>query len=671
MKRVIATITKWIWRSALLGICLVVLLQTAAENTPLPDEYLDSYPASRIITDSHGNTLIRKISTEDTRHRPIPLSRMSRYLILATIAAEDNRFHDHRGIDTLAVCRAMAQNTSSRRVVSGASTLTMQLCRMAEDRPRTFKSKLIESFHALQLEHVYSKHDILEMYLNRAPYGGNILGVEAASLAYFAKHASELSPSEAILLAGLPQSPHRFRPDRHLDRALIRRAIVLDRMESLGMITSQQRSVIESQKIIIRSVKPPPPVAPHAAQLAMMRRPSGGRTTIDPALQKHLNRLVDLHRHNIPEGAQIGVVMIDIEKSCLAAMTGSVDFNDPTEGQVNGATALRSPGSTLKTFIYAAAFENKRLAPDSYVYDIPIERGGWRPDNFDKTFSGRITVTKALRQSLNVPAILVAETTGLNRCTGLITSAGIVLPPDVNRRGGLALATGGIEITLLDLTNGYATIGRGGLQGNVRMFVDDSDIRTRAISSRTCAALDNILSCEEDTCQGGVWYMAKTGTSSGRRDGLAVGHNRRYAVGVWVGHFSGKGNEAFIGSIVALPLLEEIFSLPQTMTTTATASAVEWEVTNPLPPPPEETGKFRITYPSNGDRFFAIDGKAKISPKADGDDGGRWFLNGRLLATGTGETLHLKSGGYELRCVMPDGLTDVVRFDVVDSGQLR
>lgn len=653
---------------AALSLAVVALLWRAF---PFPEERLHRWPTSPTVLDARGRPVFTVVARNDEWRYPVPLDRVSPWLIKATVAVEDSRFYDHPGVDALAVARAALQNILSLRIVSGASTLDMQVCRMMENRPRTLRAKAIESFRALQLDRLRSKDEILAHYLNAAPYGGNLRGVEAASLAYFGKHAADLSLGEAALLAGLPQSPSRYRPDRRLARALRRRSIVLARMVTEGMISDHHRRRIEAIPVQIHR-RPMPRSAPHAAWLALRRRPAGGRATIDLDIQSEVERLTADHRRHLPGESEIAVVVMDIRRSAIVAMVGSADPDDPVDGQVNGAVARRSPGSALKPFIYAAAFSDGRLAPDSLVYDVPIQRGGWAPDNFDRTFQGELTAADALRRSLNVPAILIAEAVGLARSCGTLEAAGVHLPPNAQARGGLALAVGGIEVTLLDLTNAYATLGRSGVRKRPRLFVDERPGSARALDPNVCASVNHILSSRrrppagmEDMCPQNVpWFMWKTGTSAGRRDAWAVGHNGRYAIGVWVGRFSGAGRFAFVGALSAEPLLTRFFDLPVLRVFDPPPPPSPILVRRPLPPPAEVADALRIIAPEDNATFAALNGAAIVRPRVNRLRDVSWFLNDRWISPDSSRRLTLPPGGYQLRCTDSKGRVSSVRFVV-------
>ncbi|MEM9416190.1 MAG: penicillin-binding protein 1C [Planctomycetota bacterium] len=666
---------RWFRRVSLGSIALMVLALVAFAfcwaRYPFPVERLERWGESPLVTDRAGGVLIERVGASGQWRRAVALEEMSPFLLDATIAVEDARFYTHGGVDTRAAGRALWQNTTNGEVISGASTLTMQVCRMVDDRPRTLQAKAIESFRALQLEQLYSKDEILALYLNMAPYGGNVRGVEQASLTYFGKPASRLSLGEAALLAGLPQSPERLRPDRHPESAKRRRATVLERMQSAGFITASQREAAEGEPVVLRSAAHRMANATHVAWMALARRPGGGQTTIDPDLQRIASDAVAHHATGLPPGTDIAVVVIDIETGELCALVGSADATDVVDGQVNGALALRSPGSALKPFIYAAAMDAGRINRDSLLDDVRIRRDGWEPGNFDRQFHGEVTAAAALQQSLNVPAILVAEGVGLARCVGVMQAVGLDLPSDAIQRGGLSLAVGGIEVSLLDLTNSYATLGRGGLRRNVRLFRDEPVVESVALASDTTASINDVLSNRHrrpntggdmpDASAG--WLMWKTGTSAARRDALAVGHNGRYAVGVWVGRFAGGGAYAYTGRVSAEPLLAALFSHPALRVDDAPPPAERLAVSRPLRRVAASAQSLRITMPSDGAAFVAWDGAVTVTAQATGEPTS-WFLNGELVATDGPPRLSLPPDRYELTCVGPGLERHTVRFQV-------
>lgn len=641
---------------------------------PFPLEKLDPHSNSIVVTDRSGRVMLELAGVDGQRRRPVALDSMSPWLLKAIVAIEDERFESHGGVDLCAIMRATRQNLQARRQVSGASTITMQLCKMIDERPRTWRAKLIESFRALQLEQQRTKKQILADYLNLIPCGGNLRGVEAASQAYFGKSARELSLAEAALLAGLPQSPNRYAPDRHSEAAKLRRNMVLNRMLEQGDISQAQHDDALREPVIVHSRMMKTPLAIHAAWMALSQRPKGGTTTIDIDLQQEVEAVVRDSTNALPEDADAAVVIIDVATGQIVALLGSANNQDPKDGQVNGATARRSPGSALKPFLYAAAFEARRLSPDSMVDDVAIERAGWSPENFDRTYRGAITAGDALRQSLNVPAITITEGLGLPRCLGVLASVGLELPINAETRGGLAVATGGLEVSLLELTNAYATLAREGLHHDTSLLLDDvtpQSKATRVLDGNVCRAITSVLSSEQRSPNGwapelggDAWFAWKTGTSSGRRDAWAIGHNGRFAIGVWVGNFQGAGHRQFVGRDTAEPILSRLFGHKSLAPVAAIPSYDKWDVTTPLPRPKEARGQLVILSPRQDTTFLALNGSTVIHPSANSQDPLTWFHNGRLLTANEATRLVVSRGAHELRAVASSGQATAVRFIV-------
>ncbi len=535
-----------------------LLLALAWICFPFPVERLDRWGESPVVRDSSGAPILQRVSDESEHWRmPVRLEEMSPWLIKATIALEDERFHDHLGVDLLAVGRALRDNVLQRRRVSGASTITMQVCRMMDDRDHTYAAKAVESFRALQLESILGKREILETYLNMAPYGGNIRGVEAAARRYFGKSAKELTLAEAALLAGTPQAPERLRPDRHLKAALARRDTGLRRLRETGMITDSERREAEAQSVAAQR-ETVPRVAGHFAAMALQRRPWGGVATLNPDVQFELEWLARQHASRLPRDAQVAAVVIDIASGGISALIGSRNFWDPWEGQVNGALAWRSPGAVVEPFIYAAAFELEAPAMSQGAVGM-ADWGGRRQVGESCDFS------EAMRLALEFPAVHLARAVGTRRCGQFMEGLGVRW-----RCRGLGALPGDGKTRLLDLTNAYATIGRGGEWRAIRFYKDEAIESRFAVSAQMCAALDKALSSgarrsgmlAQRSADDIPWFMWRSGLSPDRRDAWAVGHNRRFAIGVWVGRFSGPSADDRLPEKAAEPLLVRLFDLP-------------------------------------------------------------------------------------------------------------
>ncbi len=663
---------RWKALALALGGCFLALVGFylwARYYSPFDEELLENFPQSVVLRDQQGNVVFATVGSDDQWRLPVSLDAMSPWLIQATIALEDERFESHGGVDGLAVLRATSSNLQTGRVVSGASTLDMQVCRMLTGGPRNFSSKAKEAVAALRLNELRSKDEILEFYLNIAPYGGNLRGVEAASRSYFLKSANQLSLAEASLLAGLPQSPERLRPDRHLTAALTRRDKALDRMVELEMISEQMAEDARTEPMKIAGRYPVEPVAPHYSLRALARRPEGGTVLLQVDLQKEVERVLQSHLLRLPLGAEIAVSVIEVESGAVVAMAGSSDFLDPVHGQVNGTLASRSPGSTLKPFVFAAAMEQGRINRNTNLKDVPATFAGWSPRNFDRGFAGEVTVEEALQRSLNLPAVFLAREMGLTRCIGLMEACGVGLPDDAATRGGLALVLGATETNLLSLTNAYATVGRGGIRVKPRFFADETKQSFRVLQESTCARLDWMLSSfrvspASRASPGNSWYMSKTGTSSGKRDAWSIGHNGKFAVGVWVGRFSGMGDEAFVGTTAAEPLLAKLFDLSPIRVDQAPPEPEPLLVRRPLAPSYASKAKLDILFPEDGAVYQATPDFVLLFPKASRPNGLKWFLNDRLLRDDTSSHLKVGKGTHVLSCMPPDGDGASIRFQV-------
>jgi penicillin-binding protein 1C len=568
-------------RSLLFGLlACAVLCAIAWFAFPFPAAELDRYPAATVLLDRTGGPLRVRLGPGDTDCRlPYRADPERDWICRAVVAAEDRRFWSHPGVDLLALGRAIGQNLRRGRVVSGASTLSTQVVRLLHPRRRTLPTKAVEMFRALQLEALLDKRQILEQYLNRAPFGANTVGIEAASRRYFARAPQDLSLAEAALLAGLPQSPSRLRPDRYPERARRRAVYVLDRMEACGAISAAQRDAARTQPVPLRR-DAYPFRAPHFCELALETLPDspGHRpavvTTLDPALQRlaeeTLRRRAAAHRADGVYGG--AVVVIEVRSGAVRALAGSPDYADAAHaGQVNGAAARRPPGSTLKPFAYALAVDRGRLTPATVLADVPRTFRDLAPANFDGEFLGLVPARAALAMSLNIPALTLVEEAGVETFLRTLRQAGL----DTLDRGaghyGLSLALGDAPVRLLDLANAYACFARGG-EWQPWQVVETRTARAaecagrRVFSSEAAWLLAEML-CGDERAMDAAGHRAdarlprfawKTGTSSGFRDAWAVGFNPAYAIGVWIGNPDGAPSPSLVGARAAAPVLWEI-----------------------------------------------------------------------------------------------------------------
>ena len=514
---------------------------------------------SALVLDRNGGLISWRVDAVEAWRLPVPLERISPWMVKATVAAEDKRFWQHGGVDALAAARALRQNLTNGRRVSGASTLTMQCIRLVWPRPRTYVNKCIEVFRAVQFERAATKDEIIELYLNTAPYGGNVIGVEAAARRYFGKGAADLSLAEAALLAGIPQRPARFNPLKHLGRALERRDFVLVRMQALGLATDEQLRAVDHESVVLRRA-PGRTEAPLFADYVIARGVKSGpvRTTIGPDVQAAAAGAALEHAKGLrPMGIDgVAAVVIDVQASELLAMVGTADRLNAATGCINGATVRRQPGSLLKPFIYASAFDAGMLTPRSVVYDVPSSWSGYRPQNMDRQFLGPVSAAMALSGSRNLPAVRLLDSLGAERLAADLNRMGLGLP-DVGERCGLSLALGTAEVRLVDVANAYAALARLGVYRPLRVCVDEPGGSAERLYSPGAAYLAVRALGPLDDREAGpiVW---KTGTSWGHRDAWAVVVTPEYVVAVWCGRHSGRGHPALVGADAALPLAKEI-----------------------------------------------------------------------------------------------------------------
>ncbi|KAA3614513.1 MAG: penicillin-binding protein 1C [Planctomycetota bacterium] len=679
MKILVRKLWKWTWRSSLItAVVAAAVIGICWQIYPFPEDLLEAPPSSPLVFDRHGRVLAARVARDEQWRLPIALDQIHPHLVEATLAVEDSRFHQHPGVDSLAVMRAFGHNLIAGEIVSGASTLTMQVCKMLDPSRRTLSTKLKESLRALQLERRIDKEEILELYLNLAPYGGNVRGAEAASRLWFGKSASELSLAEAALLAGLPQSPSFYCPDRHPQAAKRRRNEVLRRMFEEGYIDESTCRQTQAQALHVFPLtgagrRLGQSGAEHWNAMVLQARAQGGGTTLDLEVQRAVVSLALQHVQSLNQDLHLAIVVIDLAGSEIRALLGSPDFWAPRAGQVNGATAWRSPGSALKPFFYGAAFDRGRLVPSSLVPDQSLQRQGWRPENFDSTVKGWVSAEEALQRSLNLPAIRILEALGVEAGVGVLEAAGLVFAEEAAHRGGLALATGAVEVRLVDLVNAYACLGRGGLHLPWRMFTDQEPVPPRRVlGERSCRQLDHVLSCRNRPAAGladalpgqSAWFMWKTGTSAGRRDAVAVGHNGRFAIGVWIGDVSGAGHPELVGRQVAEPLLVRLFQHPRLA---GEVEPIPLEKEEPLRKPwfqgPEP---LRIDFPASEASYLCSEETLALQVQVRPQEEFHWFLNGRMLGQGAqpAPLLELKPGRHRLRAVAKDGRTTQLGFEV-------
>jgi penicillin-binding protein 1C len=523
---------------------------------------------STTIVDRNGK-LLRAYAMADGRWR-LPVDFKTGvdpgYLKLL-LAYEDKRFRAHAGVDPLALGRAALQLVTRGHIVSGGSTITMQLARLMEPRrERSIYAKLRQIVRALEIERQLNKDQILNLYLELAPCGGNLEGIRAASIAYFGKEPKRLSLAESALLVALPQSPETRRLDRHPDLARAARDHVLDRMVEDGRV-SEEDALQAKATPVPRLRKPMPILAPHSADfaLAAVKDEPVIRLTLDSSLQKVLETLARDRAVALGPNISVGMIAVDNESGDVLARVGSPDyFDDRRAGQVDMTRAVRSPGSTLKPFIYGLAFEDGFVHPESLIDDRPIRFGSYAPENFDMTFQGTVPVRKALQLSLNVPAIALLDRVGASRLSSRLKQAGanLVLPKD--EVPGLAMGLGGVGITLQDLVQLYSGLARLGSTRPLREISnvkDDQRDPLRLMDQVAAWQVGNVLMGTpppENAPHNRIAF--KTGTSYGYRDAWSVGFDGRMTIGVWVGRPDGAPAPGLVGRTAAAPILFDAFA---------------------------------------------------------------------------------------------------------------
>ncbi len=487
------------------------------------------------------------------------------------VAYEDKRFWHHWGVDPVSTARAAGQFVLHGHIVSGASTLTMQTARLLEPHSRDLWGKLIEMARAVQLELHYSKREILTIYLTLAPYGGNIEGVRAASLAYFGKEPSHLDPAEAALLVALPQSPERRRPDLRMDSAAKARQAVIARLLKSGAMTARQAAAAQARAIPDRRIAMPF-YAPHLAQSIDAALPQGGvvRTTLKLDLQRALENLLASDAKHNADGADMALVAIDNRSHKVLAYVGSVDFFGKA-GQNDLARARRSPGSTLKPFAYGLAFDDGFIHPETLIDDEPMRFGDYAPRNFDHDYQGTVSIRQALQMSLNLPAVAIVQRLGAERFSASLQNAGITLAfPRDSQGGSLSVILGGVGISLYDLTSLYSGLANGGEMALPVYLANRKPQSTgRLMNDSSAWYVTDILRGSapppgfptQGVLQGSRKIAFKTGTSYGFRDAWSVGYSPSYTIGVWVGHADGTPRPGQLARIAALPTLLKAFDL--------------------------------------------------------------------------------------------------------------
>jgi len=544
-------------------VLLVALLWLADRIWPLP---LPEDDLARVVLAEDGTPLWRFADANGVWRYPVQTGEVSPYYLDALLTYEDRWFYQHPGVNPLALVRATWQNLTGARVVSGGSTLSMQVARLLDPHSRTFHGKLRQLWRTAQLEWHLSKEQILNLYLNRAPFGGTLQGVAAASWAYLGKSPAQLTHAEAALLAVLPQAPSRLRPDRHPQRAQEARDKVLRRLAEFQVWP--QPAVDEAlEEPLLLAPRLEPSLAPLLAR--RLNRPDSPpliRTTLDATLQRRLEDLLLGWRARLPEHTSAAILVVEEETMAVRAYLGSVDINDTKRfGHVDMISALRSPGSTLKPFLYGMALDDGLIHSESLLQDVPRRYGDYRPGNFSMGFTGAVPASTALSSSLNLPAVQLLEAYGPKRFAAQMRIGGVPLALPALAEPNLALILGGAGSRLEDLVSGYSAFARDGKSATLRLQPDDTLRERPMLSPGSAWIIRRILSGQArpdrdpraELVQRPVLAW-KTGTSYGFRDAWAIGVGPRYLIGVWIGRPDGTPVPGQFGLASAAPLMLQV-----------------------------------------------------------------------------------------------------------------
>ncbi|WP_370338245.1 penicillin-binding protein 1C [Parvularcula marina] len=640
---------------------------------------------STVITDREGRPL-RAFPVEDGRWRlAADVDTIDTDYIDALIRIEDKRFYEHPGVDPLAVFRALASAAANREITSGASTITMQTARLLEPRERTLRSKIIESFRALQLEARLSKLEILELYLTLAPYGGNLEGVRSASLAYFGRPPEALTPEEIALLIALPQSPEARRPDRKPGIAKATRNSILTQLAENGVLAATTAEDAGLEEVPATRAAFPGDAWQISDTIHQRMEKSGSfTTTLDWGLQEEAERLVRAAAMTSGENVQAAALIIEIDGRAVRAAVGSAG-RDRAGGWLDLTNRRRSPGSTLKPFIYGLAFDDGAAAPGTVINDLPSRFASYSPENFDRTFRGEVTIAAALQHSLNVPAVQVLDEVGAARFLSALTFAGgsPSMPSSADSDVGLAIALGGLGISMRDLGILYAALGDEGEALPLAFTPEEEETNRSAkgyplMSPESATEILTILKgappppgrMPSKLTTGARHIAFKTGTSYGFRDAWAAGVSGNYAVIVWTGYADGTPRPGVTGRQAAAPLLFDLFdAIRRTLPDETGAEKIKV-----LPDAPSPLARFtpdnappQILFPPDEAEIWADSPTREFVLSARGTGPLQWYADGQPIGLDAGGAPIWQPGGpgfYRLEVVDAAGRSTVTKVRV-------
>lgn len=689
--------------AAVLAGGVVMALLALDRLFPLPRFGSDG---AQVVVAADGTPLRTYPSRDGVWRYPVGPGQVSPHYLQTLLTYEDRWFYWHPGVNPFAMARAGWQWAAHGRIVSGGSTLTMQVARLLDPElagqpSKTLSAKLRQAWRAIQLEMHYSKDEILALYLSHAPMGGIVEGVEMGARMWLGKSAADLSHAEAALLTALPQAPSRLRPDRHPQAAQLARDKVLQRMAQRGVWDA---ALVADARI--ENVVAPPLRARWLAPLAAQRLlgeagPAAGvvRSTLDPDIQSTVEAMLLDRVDALPPKVSMAVLVMDNDSLEVKAYAGSADFSDDSRyAHVDMVRGVRSPGSTLKPFLYALALDEGLIHSESLLLDAPLSFGGYAPGNFQAAFAGPVSVAQALQRSLNVPAVDLLDRVGPARFASVMLAGGVHLRMPAGAAPNLSLILGGGGTTLEELVGAYRALARGGLSGRPRLRASQPRIEARLMSPGAAWIVRDILESgghpDRPLFQGGAagrQLAWKTGTSFGFRDAWAVGVTDRYTIGAWVGRPDGTPNPGFFGANVAAPLLRDIVAAlpagapaPRTRPPQVQAVVtcwplgwrlgsapagicperrVAWALDDTVPPSfvgyaDTATGPLRIEGVADGSILRPVPGRRAVTLEvgAQGASGEVWWmLDGKVYrsgAAGQAQTLTLSRNGRYALTVM-------------------
>lgn len=518
---------------------------------------LASRDQSRVVLAEDGSVLRAFADRQGVWRYPVSLNAVSSNYIEALVGYEDQYFFQHPGVNPIALMRAGWQWLRNGEIVSGGSTLTMQVARIRYPQyaKRSIYAKLMQILRALQLEAHYSKSDILNYYVNHAPFGGTLEGVQTASMNYFGYGAESLTDAQAALLAILPQAPSYYRPDRHPERALQARNKLMQRLVEQGVWNAARfdDAIIERVSVLPLEHAMHAPLL--ARRLANLSQSAKIETYINPRWQRAVEGLVKRHVSGIGRHVSAATLVVENTTGKVKAYVGSADFSSTERfGFVDMNQAIRSPGSTLKPFIYGLALDDGLIHSESLLMDVPLSFGDYRPENFNGGFRGPVAVSDALRSSLNMPAVQVLEQLGAARLYLAFSEADLPMFLPDGARPNLSIALGGTGMRLEDIVSAYTAFGNQGKRQSLRYQVSDPSQTKTMLSEGAAWIIRNVMKGDQN-------MAIKTGTSYGYRDAWAIAVTGQYTVGVWIGRPDNLPVTGHYGRVTAVPLLRQVTRL--------------------------------------------------------------------------------------------------------------